>query len=141
VMPRVLSPEFLSPAFCDIIWHQQARICSCLRPNDVHCCLVFLKFAQRLDIFRHHFEDFHCIPFDEKVLVNFVSRLHSEVDTFEICQVDRECSRCLDPLGLGREEFANLALEGVGLMLGFRMEIKNIPKCVPSMLELIETMR
>ena len=140
-MPRVLSPEFLSPAFCDIIWHQQARISSCLRPNDILCCLVFLKFVQRLDIFRHYFEDFHCIPFDEKVFVKFVSRLHSEVDTFEICQVYRECSRCLDLQGLGREEFANLAVEGVGLMLGFNMEIKNIPKYVPSMLELIETMR
>ena len=81
--PGFHSPELLSPALYGI-WYQQAGLCSCLRRNDLLCCPVFIISAQSLDIFSHQFEDVHCIPLDEEVFVNFLSRLHSEFDTFEV---------------------------------------------------------
>ena len=61
-----------------------------LRRNDILCCPVLLEFAQCVNIFICQSEDVYYIPFNEEVLMKFDGRLHSEVDTFEVCQVYRE---------------------------------------------------
>ena len=61
---------------------------NCLRKKkNILCCLVVLKSAQLRNLCGCQSDNVHCIPFDEKVFMNIVSRLHSEVDTFQICQV------------------------------------------------------
>ncbi len=87
-----------------------------------------------------HFEDIHCIPFNDQVLEMVGSRLHSEFDTFEVCQAYRERNRCV--LGPWKfENFVYWSLETVGLTFEFGGQIKGMRKRVPNTFELVETMR
>ena len=87
-----------------------------------------------------HFEDIHCIPFNDKVLEMVAGRLHSEVDAFEVCQAYRERSRYVP--GLWKvENIVDWSLEAVGLAFEVGGKIEGMRKRVPNTLELVETMR